>query len=81
MPPSGRAFDLGQRKRREIVEVTLRGSAANVLLVDSTNKRNYEAGRRTSYIGGLVKWSPHRMVIPSCLLRLMCLIEVLRERG
>jgi hypothetical protein len=64
MPPAGRAFDLGQRKRGEIVEVTLRGSAANVLLVDSTNKRNYEAGRRTSYIGGLVKRSPYRMVIP-----------------
>ena len=64
MPPVGRAFDLGQRKRGEIVEVTLRGSAANVLLVDSTNKRNYEAGRRTSYIGGLVKRSPHRMAIP-----------------
>lgn len=64
MPPSGRAFDLGQRKHGEIVEVTLRGSAANVLLVDSTNKHNYEAGRRTSYIGGLVKRSPHRMVIP-----------------
>jgi hypothetical protein len=64
MPPAGRVFDLGQRKRGEIVEVTLRGSAANVLLVDSTNKRNYEAGRRTSYIGGLVKRSPHRMAIP-----------------
>jgi hypothetical protein len=64
MPSSGRAFDLGQRKRGEIVEVTLRGSAANVLLVDPTNKRNYEAGRRTSYVGGLVKRSPHRMAIP-----------------
>lgn len=64
MPPTGRVFDLGQLKRGQIVEVTLRGSAANVLLVDSTNKRNYEAGRRTSYIGGLVKRSPHRMAIP-----------------
>ena|SRR5688500_3102740 len=64
MPPAGRAFDLGQRKRGEIVEITLRGSAANVLLVDSTNQRNFEGGRRTSYIGGLVKRSPHQMVIP-----------------
>lgn len=46
------------------MEVTPRGSAANVLLVDSTNKRNYEAGRRTSYIGRLVKRSAHRMAIP-----------------
>jgi hypothetical protein len=64
MPPNGRAFDLGQLKRGQIVEVTLRGNAANVLLVDSTNKRNYESGRRTIYIGGLVKRSPHRMAIP-----------------
>jgi hypothetical protein len=64
MPPSGRAFDLGQRKRGEIVEVTLRGSAANVLLVDSTNRRNYEAGRRARYVGGLVRRSPYRIAIP-----------------
>lgn len=65
MPPAGRVVDLGQRKRGEIVEVTLRGSAANVLLVDSTNKRNYEAGRRMRYVGGLVKRSPYRMAVPS----------------
>lgn len=60
-----KVFDLGQRKRGEIVEVTLRGSGANVLLVNSTNLRNYKAGRRTSYTGGLVTRSPHRMAIPA----------------
>jgi hypothetical protein len=62
--PGGRQFDLGQRKRGEVVRVTLRGSAANVLLVDSSNLSNYKAGRRTSYIGGLVKQSPFHMTIP-----------------
>ena len=59
-----KVFDLGQRKRGEIVEVTLRGSGANVLLVNSTNLSNYKAGRRTSYTGGLVTRSPYRMAIP-----------------
>ena len=62
--PGGRQFDLGQRKRGEVVRVTLRGSAANVLLVDSSNLSNYKAGRRTNYIGGLVKKSPFHMTIP-----------------
>lgn len=57
-------WDLGNRRAGEIVEVTLRGSGANVLLVDSSNLSNYRAGRRTSYVGGLVTKSPYRMSIP-----------------
>ncbi|GAG97464.1 unnamed protein product, partial [marine sediment metagenome] len=56
--------DLGQRKRGEIVEVTLtRG--ANVRLMDSSNFSNYENGRHHRYIGGLAKRSPLRLQIPS----------------
>lgn len=56
--------DLGQRKRGEMVEVTLRGSAANVRLMDTSNSHAYRNGRRHSYHGGLVKRSPFRMQIP-----------------
>jgi hypothetical protein len=61
----GRQFDLGHRQRGEIVEVTLRGSGANLLLLDSSNLSNYKAGRRARYVGGLVTRSPYRMAIPS----------------
>lgn len=56
--------DLGQRKRGEIVEITLT-SGANVRLMDSSNFSNYKNGRRHSYIGGLAKRSPIRLQIPS----------------
>ena len=56
--------DLGQRRRGEIVEITLtRG--ANVRLMDSSNFSNYKNGRRHRYIGGLAKRSPLRLQIPS----------------
>ena len=55
--------DLGQRRRGEIVEITLtRG--ANVRLMDSSNFSNYKNGRRHRYIGGLAKRSPLRLQIP-----------------
>lgn len=45
--------------------VTLRGNAANVLLLDSSNFNAYRSGRRYRYhAGGLVKQSPFRLVIP-----------------
>ncbi len=56
--------DLGQRKRGEIVEVTLT-SGANVRLMDSSNLSNYKNGRRHRYIGGLAKQSPLRLQIPN----------------
>lgn len=56
--------DLGQRKRGEIVEITLT-SGANVRLMDSSNFNNYRHGKRHSYIGGLAKRSPVRLQIPS----------------
>lgn len=56
--------DLGQRKRGEIVEVTL-SAAANVRLIDSANFQSYKNGRRHRYHGGLVKQSPFHLPIPN----------------
>jgi len=56
--------DLGQRKRGEIVEVTLT-SGANVRLMDSSNFSNYKNGRRHRFIGGLAKRSPVKLQIPN----------------
>lgn len=56
--------DLGQRKRGEIVEVTLT-SGANVRLMDSSNFNNYKKGRQHRYSGGLAKKSPLSLQIPS----------------
>lgn len=57
-------WDLGNRKRGEIVRVTLRGSAANVLLLDRSALTSFKAGRPYRYGGGLVKRSPHDLAIP-----------------
>lgn len=48
-------YDLGQRNRGEIVEVILSGTAANVLLMDSSNFSSYKSGRRCSFYGGHAK--------------------------
>lgn len=57
--------DLGSRKRGEVVEVSLSGSAANVLLLDSSNLSKYRSGRNYSYRGGLATKSPVRLPIPN----------------
>lgn len=56
--------DLGNLERGRIVEVTLRGSAANVQLMDSSNFSSYKSGRKYKYHGGLAKQSPVRLQIP-----------------
>ena len=56
--------DLGQRKRGEIIEVTLT-SGANVRLMDSSNFHSYKNGRRHRFTGGLAKKSPVRLQIPN----------------
>lgn len=56
--------DLGQRKRGEVVEITLT-SAANVRLMSSSDFSSYKNGRRHRYIGGLARQSPLRLQIPS----------------
>ena len=57
-------FNLGYRRAGEIVEVRLRGKAANVQLMDSNNFANYRSGRRYRYWGGLVTRSPYIVEIP-----------------
>ena len=57
-------YDLGNLKRGEIVEVTLKGTAANIRLMDSSNFQSYRNGRRHNYYGGYVTRSPYRVTVP-----------------
>jgi hypothetical protein len=45
-------YDLGQLHGGEIVEITLKGNAANVKLMNSSNFSSYKSGRRHTYYGG-----------------------------
>lgn len=58
-------YDLGHKEAGQIIEVTLQGNSANVLLMDSSNFQNYKSGRRAKYYGGHVTKSPIRLSIPS----------------
>ncbi len=58
-------YSLGYIERGSVVEVVLRGSAANVRLMDGSNFNNYKNGRRHQYIGGLAKRSPIRLEVPN----------------
>lgn len=60
-----RFYDLGHMKRGERVQVTLKGNAANIRIMDSTNFSNYKSGRRHRFIGGYVTKSPYIATIPS----------------
>lgn len=58
-------FDLKQLKAKSTVVVTLKGNAANVRLLDASGYSAFKAGRNHNINGGgLVKKSPHRMVVP-----------------
>jgi hypothetical protein len=58
-------FDLKQLQAKSTVVVTLKGNAANVRLLDSSGYSAFRNGRRHNvHGGGLVKRSPHRMVVP-----------------
>ena len=56
-------FDLGQRKRGEIIEVTLTGGA-NVQLMDVANLSQYKNNQKCRYYGGLAKQTPYRLAVP-----------------
>ena len=56
--------DLGSLRGGEVVVVTLKGSAANVRLLDSSNFTGYKAGRRHRFYGGHAKKSPVRLQVP-----------------
>jgi hypothetical protein len=55
-------YDLGQLNGGEIVEVTLKGSSANVKLMNSSNFSNYKSSRRYTYYGGHVTRSSIRVI-------------------
>lgn len=57
-------YDLGQRERGQIVEITLSGSEANVRLMDSSNFSSYRSGRQHRYQGGRVTRSPVLLQVP-----------------
>ena len=56
--------DLGNLSRGTTIEVTLRGNAANVRLLDSSNFQKYKAGRKHQYYGGRVSRSPAHLTVP-----------------
>jgi hypothetical protein len=62
--PKFKVFDLKQVKKGSTVVVTLRGSSANVRLLDSSNYQALKSGRQCKFAGGLVKRSPARLVVP-----------------
>ena len=57
-------YDLHQCYKGERIQVTLRGNAANVRLMDSSNYNSYRNGRRHNYYGGLAKRSPVILTVP-----------------
>ncbi|NHF60357.1 DUF1883 domain-containing protein [Flavobacteriaceae bacterium TP-CH-4] len=59
------SYKLGNLKKGQIVEVTLKGNSANVKLMNSSNFSSYKAGRRHTYYGGHVTKSPYRVTVPS----------------
>ena len=56
-------FDLKQRQKGEIVEVTLT-AGANVLLMNNESFSSYKVGKQCRYYGGLATRSPYRLAIP-----------------
>jgi hypothetical protein len=56
--------DLGNLDAEALVEVTLRGTEANVMLLDPVALAAYKAGRRFDYFGGHFTRSPARIVVP-----------------
>ena len=58
-------YDLHQCSRGDRIQVSLKGNAANVRLMDSSNYNNYRAGRQHHYYGGYVKRSPIVLTVPS----------------
>lgn len=57
-------YDLRQQPRGAVVEVTIRGSAPNVRLLDDSNFRSYRNGRAYRGYGGIPRQSPFRIQIP-----------------
>jgi hypothetical protein len=59
-----RYYDLGQQREYSRVVARLRGSAANVILLDPLNFYRYRSGRPFLYTGGHYRRSPVGLQIP-----------------
>lgn len=57
-------YDLGEQEQENWVVAHLRGSAANVILLDTLNFERYRFGRPFEYTGGLHTHTPARLQIP-----------------
>lgn len=57
-------YDLGDQQQDSCVVAHLRGSAANVLLLDPVNFKRYRTGLPFRYIGGLCGRTPAQLQIP-----------------
>lgn len=58
-------YDLGHMSAGEVVEVSLAGNAANVLLLDSANLSHFKRGGRYRYFGGQQTSSVGHLQIPN----------------
>ncbi|CAH1539228.1 MULTISPECIES: DUF1883 domain-containing protein [Vibrio] len=58
-------YDLGNLSQGQSVEVSLRGNAANVLLLDNINFSRYKNGQGYKHYGGHITTSLTRLPIPS----------------
>ena len=58
-------YDLHQCSRGERIQVTLRGNAANIRLMDSSNYNSFRNGKIHRYNGGLVTRSPIVLTVPN----------------
>lgn len=57
-------YDIGDQRAGATVRVSLQGSAANVMLVDSTALSQYRRGGRYTYYGGQATRSPVVLRVP-----------------
>ena len=58
-------YDLGQQPAGAVARVTLDGTEANVMLLDSHNLGQYRRGGRFRYFGGHVRRSPVVLEVPN----------------
>lgn len=58
-------YDLRQLSQGQVIEVTLIGNSANILLLDNSNFSNYKNGRPYKYYGGNMTTSVSRLLIPN----------------
>lgn len=57
-------YDLKQLQQGQVVEITLKGNAANVRLLDSANFSKYKQGHEHKYYGGHMTTSINSLPIP-----------------